>query len=279
MKGTGSKEPIGPGAIRKFRRTIYEHYHKEGRVFPWRSTDNPYEIFVSEMMLQQTPVERALQKYEQFLVRFPDFPSLASASLSEILSMWQGLGYNRRALAIRAVARVTGSQFSGQLPPSVDELARLPGIGRTTASAVCAFAFNQPVLFIETNIRAVYLDRFFQDREAVRDSEIFPFLELTLDKDNPREWYYALMDYGAMLKKKGRVPNSRSSAYRKQPPFKGSDRQIRGTIIKLLIAYPGISQDEIAEQTGMETARVKWNLHRLLEEGFIRKIDDTWFLA
>ena len=270
---------IGRDRIRRFRRVIYGHYHKEGRVFPWRYTDDPYEILVSEIMLQQTPVDRVIGKYEQFIALFPDFTCLASASLSEVLSVWQGLGYNRRALALRAIADKVLSRFGGRLPCSVEELIRLPGIGRTTASAVCSFAFNRPVVFAETNIRAVYMDYFLKETAVVHDSEILPLVAITLDRANPRIWYYALMDYGAMLKKRKRVSNSKSSAYRKQASFKGSNRQARGTILKVLIADPGISQNEIVVKTGMEPVRVELNLQRLIGEGFIRKVDDTYSLA
>ncbi len=147
--------------IRKFQKTIYRYYGKYGRTFPWRMTHNPYHILISEIMLQQTQVQRVMGKYEPFINAFPDFSSLARAPLRLILKQWQGLGYNRRAIALKLISRRIMEEFHGELPSSVETLMTLPGIGRATASAISAFAFHIPSVFIETNIRRVFIHGFF----------------------------------------------------------------------------------------------------------------------
>lgn len=258
---------------------IYSHYTEHGRVLPWRMTDDPYHILISEVMLQQTQVTRVVEKYDAFLTRFPDFHVLASAPLADILSLWQGLGYNRRALALKNIAQRVVADHQGILPSSREVLAGLPGIGMATASAICAFAFNAPVVFIETNIRAVFMDAFFRGRERVRDEEVLPFVTATLDEQNPRIWYSALMDYGAMLKKTGAVANEQGAAFRRQPPFKGSDRQVRGAIVKCLVEAQGRSAEEIARMTGHDMERIRSNLSRLASEGLVAEAHGLYSLA
>lgn len=263
---------INPQAIRLFQELVYEHYSGNARtLLPWRKTRTPYRILVSEIMLQQTQVERVLDKYKVFIRTFPDFSSLANAPLAEILKVWEGLGYNRRAVALQKIAISVMQENRGRLPVNREELLKLPGIGKYTASAILTFACNQPNIFIETNIRRVFIHFFFQDRENISDTEILPLIEKTLDAGNPREWYYALMDYGAMLKKTVENPNRKSAHYKRQSPFHGSNRQLRGMIIKILIRNPGISQKELIEQIGSDPEKTEKNLALLLEEGFLKK--------
>jgi len=263
--------PITPVSLRTFQKIIYSFYRKHGRTFPWRITRNPYHILVSEIMLQQTQTERVTEKYEQFLTHFPDFPSLARAPLREVLCVWQGLGYNRRAIALKNIAHTVVAEFHGNLPSSPEGLITLPGIGRATACAICAFAFNKPVVFLETNIRRVFIHHFFQGLNGIKDSEILPLVEKTLNTSNPRTWYFALMDYGAMLKKQWPNPNRKSAHYQKQSPFEGSDRQIRGMILRALTVEVSLSEREIVRRLGIEPERVRRNLIRLQREGFLRK--------
>jgi A/G-specific adenine glycosylase len=219
-------------------------------------------------MLQQTQTSRVLKKYDEFITAFPDFESLVAAPLQQVLRVWQGIGYNRRALALREAARIILSSFNGRLPSSPDMLITLPGIGPYTASAIPVFAFNQPHAFIETNIRTVYLHFFFSERNEVNDKEILPIIEATLDRANPREWYYALFDYGAFLKSVENL-DKKSAHYRKQSAFKGSDREIRGQIIKFLLSDSTTTEKEIVRQLKQDTKRVKRNLDRLQKEGFL----------
>jgi A/G-specific adenine glycosylase len=230
-------------------------------------------------MLQQTQTERVVQKYQQFLNSFPDFPSLAQAPLREVLRVWQGLGYNRRAMALKKIAQIVVGDFHGNLPSSPEALMSLPGIGKATAYAICAFAFNEPVVFIETNIRRVFIHHFFQKENDVKDTQILPLVEKTLDTSNPRKWYFALMDYGVMLKKQYQNPNRKSAHYQKQPPFEGSNRQIRGMILKALTLESWISQREIIRRLGKDPERVKKNLTQLQKEGFVRKKRSRFTIA
>jgi len=263
------REGITPLSVRNFRNIIYQHYHENPRKLAWRMTANPYRILVSEIMLQQTQVERVSGKYREFIKAFPSFRSLAKSSLRTILIVWQGMGYNRRAVALKKIAETVTSDFRGRLPSSEDELMKLPGVGRYTASAILAFAFNKPTVFIETNIRRVFIHFFFQGRDLVRDSEILPLVEKTLDRSNPREWYYALMDFGVMLKRRNENPNKRSAHYRKQSPFQGSNRQVRGMILRLLLMKPDITESEIICELKSNPEKIKENLSVLQNEGFV----------
>jgi A/G-specific adenine glycosylase len=267
----GGTQQLTPEAIHVFRTTIYAYYEHHGRQLPWRETDDPYCILVSEIMLQQTQVLRVLEKYEEFIRTFPDFTTLAHASVQEILKVWQGLGYNRRALALKKTAEVVVSHYSGVLPAEPAELRKLPGIGPYTAAAIAAFAFNRPVMFIETNIRTVFIYCFFHDQTAVKDREILPLIEQTLDTSNPRRWYYALMDYGAMLKQQYHNPNRRSAQYQKQTPFKGSNRELRGMILRALTAHTRISEAELVAKLNADSEHVSFALKQLVAEGFITK--------
>jgi A/G-specific adenine glycosylase len=266
-----SRKLLSTSAIRSFRKKIYDHYKREGRSLPWRKTRNPYRVLVSEIMLQQTQVERVLVKYNEFLAAFPDFSALAKAPLPRLLRIWSGMGYNRRALALKALAQKVVDEHGGKLPSDTDKLIALPGIGKYTAGAVMAFAFNKPVVFMDTNIRRVCIHEFFQDRENIHDDQLIPFVEQTMDAENPRTWYNALMDYGAMLKKEHANPNRKSAHYVRQSPFENSNRQVRGRILKTLVEESPLSAVRIVKKIGMDKERVKSNLAKMEQEGFIKK--------
>ncbi len=181
-----------------FAKVVRTYYKQHGRhILPWRKTKNPYRIFVSEIMLQQTQVDRVIPKYKAFLKLFPSLVALADASLGEVLRAWQGLGYNRRAKMLHSCAKEIMESYTGKFPKDQKTLLSLPGIGPYTASAVMAFAYNEPVVLIETNVRTVFIHHFFSDQTDVTDTEILALVDRTLDRKNPREWYYALMDYGS----------------------------------------------------------------------------------
>ena len=249
---------------------VYAYYRRHARLFPWRETKNPYRILVSEVMLQQTQTERVVGKYEKFIARFPSFSTLADASLQSVFKAWQGLGYNRRAVSLKETAVRVIEEHDGILPKDLNALMKLPGIGRSTAGAILAFAYGIPVAFIETNIRRVFIHFFFSEREDVKDSEILPLVEQTLDRENPRDWYYALMDYGAMLKTKLPNPNRRSAHYTRQAPFEGSNRQIRGMILKLLLSLGPLREGELIGKLNREPSRVHTILHEMQREEFIQ---------
>ena len=236
-----AKTPIlRPSQVKSFQAQIWAFYEESGRYnLPWRKTRDPYKILVSEVMLQQTQVSRVLLKYPEFLKKFPTIEALANASLTQVLSEWQGMGYSRRARYLRESAKIILLSHKGVVPKTEVLLRALPGVGHYTANAVLAFALNQPRVFIETNIRRIYIHHFFQNRADVADAEILPLVEATLDRNSPREWYYALMDYGSHLPKVVRKnSNIQSKHYTKQSKFKGSVRELRGIIIKSLVVEP-----------------------------------------
>jgi A/G-specific adenine glycosylase len=273
------KDGTSNKTVRVFQKIICAYYRQNPRDLPWRRTRNPYRILISEMMLQQTQVGRVLGKYKLFVRRFPGFPSLAKAPIREILEVWQGLGYNRRALALKKIADIVTKDYHGKLPVQEQHLLKLPGIGRYSASAIVAFAYNKPSLFIETNIRRVFIHFFFHDRENITDAEIMPLVARTLDTANPREWYYGLMDYGVMLKEKIKNPNTRSAHYRRQTPFQGSNRQIRGRILGTLVRNPDISRNGLIRELRMDPLKVERNLEQLFQEGFLKKKGKSYVIA
>lgn len=252
-----------------FREIVNRHYRENARVLPWRSTFDPYEILVSEVMLQQTQVERVKGKYEEFLASFPDVRTLAAASLHDVLAAWQGLGYNRRAVLLKKCAEILVERFDGSLPSSASDLERLPGIGHYTARAIAAFAFGAATPFIETNIRTVFIHLLLSDRDHVHDREILPLVESTLDSTAPRQWYYALMDYGAYLKRTNVNPSRRSAHHTRQTPFRGSNRELRSRILRTVMAQPDISGASLAEQLDTALTAVMTNLRRMESEGLV----------
>ncbi len=218
----------------QFRLLILNKGQELFREMPWRDDTRPYYILVSELMLQQTQVDRVIPQFRQFIHHFPTPQSLATAPLSEVLTIWQGLGYNRRAKYLQQAAQIVTNHFGGQFPRTMSELVSLPGVGPNTAGAILAYAFNQPAVFIETNIRTVYIHHFYADDFNILDKQIIDILSKTIDQDNPRQFYWALMDYGFYLKRSGVKNINRSKHYTKQSPLKGSLREARGVILKQL---------------------------------------------
>jgi A/G-specific adenine glycosylase len=262
---------LSPSSVRAFRELIYHFYRTNRRAFPWRRTRNPYRILVSEFMLQQTQTARVETRYGAFLRAFPRISALAKAPAREVLSLWQGLGYNRRALALRNAARMVVERHGGRLPRSPDELVKLPGVGKATAAALSAFAYGEPRVLVETNIRRVFIHYFFRDREGVRDAEIAPVAAAVLDREDPRNWYYALMDHGVYLRKHFPNANRRSAHYAAQSPFEGSSRQLRGKILRALVSSGGMTRAALAKAVGSRPEKVHGAVAALVEEGFLRK--------
>ena len=221
--------------IAKFQQTTWKFYKENARDLPWRHTNDPYKIIVSEIMLQQTQVSRVIPKYQEFLKQFPTVHALAGSELASVLKTWGGLGYNRRAKYLHQAAQKIMTDFNGKLPRTVEGLMQLPGVGKNTAGAILAYACNEPVVFIETNIRTVFIHHFFADKSKTSDTELLPLIAQTLDKDNPCQWYWALMDYGTYLKNTVGNVAQRSKHYTKQSAFQGSLRQIRGQVLRLLV--------------------------------------------
>lgn len=267
-----------------YYRRFFEHVLAEAknnwRDFPWRKRITPYRILVSEIMLQQTQVGRVGEKFENFVRRFRSFRALAKAPLRDVLKEWQGLGYNRRALYLKRTAEIVVRDFGGKLPSDPEVLITLPGIGKNTAGALCAFAFNNAVPFIETNIRTVFIHHFFAKRTNVHDKEIFPLIEKTLDHKNPRTWYWALMDAGASLKKNGHRLNDRSAHYVRQSKFKGSNRELRGKILRALNEKPqeGLSITLLQRKTKSDKAKLVQAVNGLKADGLVREKRQRLFI-
>lgn len=261
---------LSPSQVAEFRETVWEYYRVNGRTMRWREYPDPYSVLVSELMLQQTQVARVMPKFEAFIYTCPNFASLAEKPLGEVLALWSGLGYNRRAKFLHQTAQLVMSDYGGHLPDTLSELVKLPGIGKNTAGAIMAYAYNQPVIFVETNIRTVYFHHFYPEPHGlVSDKELEALLEQTLDRDNPREWYWALMDYGTHLKRTagGRLKSSKH--YTKQSPLKGSLREMRGEILKALVVG-ATAENELRKQVGIDD-RFEVALGALLAEGFIER--------
>ncbi len=272
-------EGFSPAVAALLRGIVYGHYRRHRRELPWRETRDPYAVLVSEVMLQQTQVERVTGKYREFMAAFPDFAALASAPLQQVLACWQGLGYNRRAVSLKRCAEAVMERWGGELPASAEVLQTLPGVGPYTARAVAAFAFDLPTVFIETNIRAVFIHLLFPDAEKVHDRELLPLVEASLDREHPREWYSALMDYGAFLKREHPNPSRRSAHHVRQSPFRGSNREVRGRLLKAVLHSPGLTVAELADRLGTDFERVERNLRQLCDEGLLAVRKGRFFVA
>jgi A/G-specific adenine glycosylase len=265
--------------IPKFQDFIWQYYRSRRRTFFWRSHHDPYVILLSEIMLQQTQTSRIEQRLPIFLTEFPTLESLAHAPLQKVLHQWVGLGYNRRAINLHRTAQIVHANYGGQIPEDSKLLLDLPGIGPYTAGSIPTFAYNLPRVFVETNIRRVFIHHFTDPtQETIDDKYIFGLVEATLDTSNPREWYYGLMDYGAELKTLIINPNRRSKVYTKQSTFEGSNRQIRGAVLKICTQETrSIHWDQLHRQVNKQTKRIipKHEFSMVLEdlrtEGFLCK--------
>lgn len=273
-----AQRPFTSAHAARFRRAVLTFFRHTARDLPWRRTTLPYHVLVSEIMLQQTQVPRVAAIFPRFIAAFPDFTSLARAPLRDVLRAWHGLGYNRRALALKRIAELVICQHNGELPCSPELLQHLPGIGAATAASIAAFAFNLPTVFLETNIRTVFIHYFFPRRKTVRDQELLPLVALTLDKRNPRRWYNALMDLGTALKANYGNASRRSARHRPQAKFVGSDRQLRGAILRALTAAPH-SLPSLCKTCDATRARLAPILSALQRDGLIRHSRSRYRIA
>lgn len=227
-----SSRPPAARTVAAFRKSVWAHYRSHGRHdLPWREARDPYRVLVSEVMLQQTQVERVIPFYTAFVKRFPTARRLAAAPLSEVLKAWQGLGYNRRAKMLHEAAKRIAKEG---MPKDAAELKQLPGVGPYTAAAVAAFSWNEDGIVLETNIRTAVIRHFFSAHRKISDSTLERVLLAALPKGRAREWYSALMDYGSFLKRSGIRMNARSKHYARQSKFAGSNREARGALLKEL---------------------------------------------
>ena len=249
-------------------------------------------------MLQQTQTARVLGHFDPFVARFGDVRALAAADRGEVLALWSGLGYNRRAVALHRSAALIADRFGGAVPSGAEDLRALPGVGASTAGAVQAFGFGLPAVFVETNIRRAALHDLFPGRESVSDRDLLPVLERALDRADPRTWYWALMDYGAALARSGANPNRpnpnrpnpnrpnpnrRSAHYTRQSRFDGSNRQQRGLILRVLTERGALAIEELNALIGAtgdpELERARRNLEAMTAEGFLDTTEGIVALA
>lgn len=266
--------PSNNDSMSDFKKLVWEFYEKNKRVLPWRNVNNPYEIFISEVMLQQTQVQRVIPKYENWVREFPDFKILSQASLQKVILFWSGLGYNRRAKFLLDSARIISTEWKGAIPQDPELLIQLPGIGKATAASIVVFSYNKPIPFIETNIRRVFIHEFFKESNDISDKQILELVESTIDLNQPRNWYYALMDYGAYLGRTVPNPNRRSKMYTRQSTFEGSPRQVRGEILRILTSGP-VLEKVLKKKIKGNTLHFQKALEQLLTESFLEKNGDT----
>lgn len=273
--------PEGAPSPEAFARTVREQGRAHYRDLPWRNIDDAYAVLVSEVMLQQTQVPRVLGRWERFLSRFPTVDALAAAATADVLEEWQGLGYNRRALALKRACDICSAELGGMLPETAEGLQALPGIGPVTAAGVTAFARNRPATYLETNVRTVFLHELFAGQDGVTDRQIAPLVELTCPDENPRAWYYALLDYGAYLKATVPNPSRRSAHHARQSAFEGSRRQKRAELVRCVLAESGITAgallaslneaERAAGRPEVDEALFASIMDDLVAEGFFRQ--------
>jgi A/G-specific adenine glycosylase len=262
---------------REFQELILAKGRELYRDMPWRRDTRGYYVLVSELMLQQTQVDRVIPKFEAFITRFPDARQLAAASLADVLKLWNGLGYNRRAKYLHDAARMIIQDFNNEFPADEENLRRLPGVGPNTAGAILAYVFNNPAIFIETNVRTVYFHHFFPDGEKVSDKELAKLVAETIDREHSREFYWALMDYGSWLKKQGAARLQQSRHYKKQPALKGSVREVRGQIVRML-TNGDMPQSKLQQQLNTDP-RFDIALAGLLRDGLVTQAKGTLHLT
>lgn len=301
---------LSPKKKAQFQEIILNYYHAHGRGnLPWRKKISPYRVWVSEIMLQQTQVDRVISFFNNWMKLFPTVRSLATAPQSDVLRAWKGLGYNSRALRMKRTVQEIVEKRLGVFPRTYDELLKLPGIGPYTAGAIMAFAYDKSVVMIETNIRRVYIHHFFlplrptgtspsqgrnlnsrviskktdgvaplrrgaprSGEECIHDNDLTDLIKNTLPKDNFREWYWALMDYGSYLGKTIPNPNKKSRHYTVQKKFKGSNREIRGKILEILLEKKKITLEKLIEQLQIlshDQDRIERIFDQLEKEGFL----------
>ena len=288
-------ESAGERDLAAFRSLVLERGRELYRDLPWRRTRDPYQIWISEVMLQQTQTTRVDGRWQRWLERFPTPTALAAAAPADVLEEWQGLGYNRRALSLHRAAQAV-TALGGELPAETAALEALPGVGPATAAGIRAFAFDLPSIYLETNVRTVLLHELFRGEERVSDRALVPILAETCPPDasnpddDPRTWYYALLDYGAYLKRSVPNPSRRSAAHARQSRFEGSHRQKRAELLRVLLAHRGepgglgfdailvelASIEEKAGRSPVGAPEARGLLAELSAEGFCREEGGAW---
>ncbi len=288
--------------IAQIQQNTLSWYATNRRDLPWRETTDPYKILVSEVMLQQTQVSRAIPKYGEFLTRFPTVATLAVALPGDVVRAWKGLGYNRRALNLLRAAQMIVNDHGGRVPSDLDALRKLPGIGRYTAGAIRNFAFGLNTPAVDTNVKQ-FIDHFVPkilpnpplQKEGVpgvplfckeglgeissgrSEANYYDIAQQLMPKNKAREWLHAVMDYSALVLKPLKIKDSalgstRRVESRKSEPFVGSNRYLRGRIIDRLRDKPqrlDVLFMAIAQPIDVEKERFTALVANLQDEGFL----------
>ncbi|MFW9862841.1 MAG: Fe-S cluster assembly protein HesB [Candidatus Thorarchaeota archaeon] len=265
---------IDSTSIEEFQNKIMTWWEKNARALPWREDPTPYNVLVSEVMLQQTQVSRVIPKYLEFLEAFPNIESLAGAETKRLLQVWSGLGYNRRAIWLREAAREIVNR--GSFPRTAEELCGLKGIGPYTSRSILIFAFNEDLAAIDTNIRRVLIASGFATEE-MSERQLQTAANRLLLKGRSSDWHNALMDYGSEILTSNATGIPPTSS---QPKFVGSNRQVRGAIVRHLTCANSLSLQELLEALGQEGIGIgspKETLEQLIEEGFIERTANDKF--
>jgi len=274
--------PISDKDIQEFTSRAWRYYKKFGRHdLAWRKKTDPYSITVSEVMLQQTQVTRVEEYFKKWMKEFPTIKKLSQSELSDVLKQWQGLGYNRRGKYLHDIAKKIMNDFGGVFPEESEHLRSLPGVGSYTQAAIEAFSYNKRSILVETNIRTAVIYHFFKNKETVTEKEIEHVLECCYKKGtkaykNPREWNWALMDYGSHLKKEVGNLNKKSKTYTKQSRFEGSTRQLRSGILRYILSKGVVSALEIEKASANRKKEVAGLLIELQKEGMIQETSRGW---
>ena len=280
---------------KQFQRHILSWYRKNRRDLPFRTSIRwdkgnphypkkldrgltPYHILVSEIMLQQTQIPRVLEKFPEFMETFPDWRTLARADTQKLFTVWQGMGYWRRALYLRECANEVAHSYGGTLPKDPEVLMTLPGIGPYTSHAISCFAYQNPDAFIDTNIRRVFISFFFPNKSEVSDKEILAIAQEAVWVPNPREWHYALMDYGSIVLGNTRTLNKQSRHYSRQSKFEGSFRSYRAEVIRYLTQNKNATLGVLDKHLSPSPYKTKEILAALVKDNIIQKKKSYWTL-
>ena len=253
-----------------FQKKVMNWWAENARDLPWRRDPSPYNVLVSEIMLQQTQVSRVVLKFDEFMKEFQTIESLAKTNIKHLLKVWSGLGYNRRAIWLKEAAKQIVER--GEFPQSVKELQELKGIGPYTSRSVLIFAFNKDLAAVDTNIRRILIASGFAD-ETMSDRQLQPIAETVLLRGRSRDWHNALMDYGSLV-----LTSSKTniSPVTKQSCYEGSSRQVRGAVIRALTASDEIELENLMgllDCEANETELIKI-INKLVSDGMVEIVSD-----
>ena len=259
--------------IQEFQKKVFSFYQKNKRDLPWRKTTDPYKILLSELMLQQTQVNRVILFYEKWITRWTTIDALASATRSEVLQAWMGLGYNSRAINLHKTAQKIVTEFDRDVLEAMKQYEEIPGVGRYTSQAVQIFSTNADFVTVDTNIRRIFIKE-FNLPEKVSDKELWKLAEKCLPIGKSRDWHNALMDYGALhltSKKTGIKPKTQQSR------FEGSDRQLRARVLRILLQGDE-SLTNMSRTLNVASSWLQRILEKLVSEEIISKKNNRYYL-